>query len=107
MVEGHSYPPDMGLNDLPAALDEMDVTIGVALNLPVVLRPQSRPYTLSRDSPDNLEELMVLLADDPISATRDGETGEPGYRPVALRSPAWPVVVRLPSRSKLCEPMLY
>ena len=53
------------------------------LNLPVPLNAKGRDFTLRRASGDDLAALMLLLADDPISASRGDnarETDASAYR---------------------------
>jgi GNAT superfamily N-acetyltransferase len=53
------------------------------LNLPATLNAKGRDFTLRRASEDDLEALMLLLADDPISAGRGDKaltSDAPAYR---------------------------
>lgn len=54
----------------------------VELALPVVLDSQVGPVTLRRASAEDLDSLMMLLSDDPVSASRGdiaSETDRPAY----------------------------
>lgn len=46
------------------------------LNLPVTLSAKAQEFTLRRASDNDLRALMLLLADDPISATRGDKADE-------------------------------
>ncbi|WP_350347694.1 GNAT family N-acetyltransferase [Agromyces sp. G08B096] len=54
-----------------------------ALQLPVALDARSGPVLLRRATRDDLDQLMALLADDPVSAAR-GDVAAPGDLPAYL-----------------------
>ncbi|MDH6236712.1 GNAT family N-acetyltransferase [Cryobacterium sp. CG_9.6] len=53
------------------------------LALPVILQSRVGPVTLRRASPGDLDSLMMLLSDDPVSASR-GDTAALADRPAYL-----------------------
>jgi GNAT superfamily N-acetyltransferase len=73
------YPRSGGPQD-----DEWEtVTVIHTLKLPVALSAKTQEYTLRRATDSDLRALMLLLADDPISATRGDKADDsesPAYR---------------------------
>lgn len=69
-----------------------------ALNLPVALSARSRVFTLRRASDDDLAALMLLLADDPISAERGDRADDAD---VAAYRSALTAIIKDPSNDLL------
>ena len=81
------------------------------LNLPVVLNAEGRDFALRRASENDLEPLMLLLADDPISAGRGDQAivaDTPAYRSAlaaALEDPSNEIIVAVDDEDEVLATM--